>query len=194
VLASITRFLETKLKLRVNREKSASAHVSQRKFLGYRLLSKGKLGIAPKSLERAKERIREITRRNRGVSLERMISELNSFTSGWVTYFRLAQAKSHMQRLDERIRRKLRCVKLKQLKKRRGSMARFFISRGVDTDAAKMTGASGKGWWRLSGTRAAAQSMSLTWFDQMGLQSLSARYLQLNGNETAACDNARAVV
>lgn len=70
-----------------------------------RLSGKGWLGIAPNSFERVKERIREITRRNRWVSVERMIWELNSFTSGWVTYFRLAQAKDHMQRLDEWTRR-----------------------------------------------------------------------------------------
>ena len=84
VMASLTRFVEKRLRLRVNRTKSAVAHVSERKFLGYRLLAGGRLTIAPASLERAKDRIREITRRNRGISLERMISELNSFLTGWV--------------------------------------------------------------------------------------------------------------
>src|SRR5207244_6960818 len=70
---SVTKFLEAKLKLRVNREKSAVARVEERKFLGYRLLSDGRLGIAPTSLERAKARIRRITGRNRGISFGRMI-------------------------------------------------------------------------------------------------------------------------
>jgi RNA-directed DNA polymerase len=70
VLTSVTRFLEQKLKLRVNRDKSAVAFVSERKFLGHRLLSGGRLGIAPQSLERARGRLRQITRRNRGVSIE----------------------------------------------------------------------------------------------------------------------------
>ncbi|HTE19494.1 MAG TPA: group II intron reverse transcriptase/maturase, partial [Armatimonadota bacterium] len=118
VLASVTRFLEERLRLRVNRTKSAVAQVSERKFLGHRLLTGGRLSIAPQSLERAKARIREITRRNRGVSIHRMISELNSFLSGWVTYFRFASGKAHLQRLDEWVRRKLRCVRLKQ--RRRG--------------------------------------------------------------------------
>jgi RNA-directed DNA polymerase len=89
VIASVTRFLEEGLRLRVNREKSAVAYVEERQFLGYRLLRDGRLGIAPRSLERVKRRIREITRRNRGVSLERMIRELNSYLTGWVTYFSL---------------------------------------------------------------------------------------------------------
>ena len=70
------------------------------------LLAGGRLTIAPESLKRVKDRIREITRRKRGVSLEWMISELNSHLSGWVTYFRYASAKAHLQRLDEWIRRK----------------------------------------------------------------------------------------
>jgi len=79
VMESVTRFLEGKLKLRVNREKSAVAPVGERKFLGHRLLLNGKLGISPKSVQRAKEKIRQITRRNRGVSLAQVIVELNRF-------------------------------------------------------------------------------------------------------------------
>ena len=117
VLASITHFLEKKLKLRVNRDKSAVAFVRERKFLGHRLLPGGGLGIAPQSLERAKERVRQITRRNRGVSLREVIDELNQFLTGWVAYYRHAACKSHLQRMDEWIRRKLRCLRLKQRKR-----------------------------------------------------------------------------
>src|SRR6476619_383136 len=90
VMESVTRFLEGKLKLRVNREKSAVAPVGERKFLGHRLLLNGKLGIAPKSIQRAKERIRQITGRNRGISLAQVIVELNLFLIGWLTYYRYA--------------------------------------------------------------------------------------------------------
>ena len=117
VLASLTRFLEGVLRLRVNRDKSAVAYIEERKFLGYRLLSGGRLGIAPKSLDRAKDRIRQITRRNRGVSVGQMTSELNSFLTGWVTYFRHAACKSALRDTDEWLRRKLRCVRLKQCKR-----------------------------------------------------------------------------
>src|SRR5690606_7153349 len=117
-------FLEGKLKLRVNREKSAVAHVSERKFLGYRLLAGGKRTIAPQSIARAKERIRQITRRNRGVRFERVVGELNSFTTGWVTYFRHAEAKSVLSELDKWLRSKLRCLRLKQ-RKRAKSIATY---------------------------------------------------------------------
>ena len=96
-MKSITRFLETELRLRVNQAKSAVAHVQERKFLGYRLLTGGRLGIAPASLKRVKERIRQITRRNRGVSMERVIRDLNEYLTGWVTYFRYARCRERNQ-------------------------------------------------------------------------------------------------
>ena len=100
-----------------NKQKSAVAPVWERSFLGHRLLPEGVLGIAPKSLSRAKERLRRITRRNRGIALERMVSEINSFTTGWVTYFRHAACKGALRGLDGWLRRKLRCVRLKQCKR-----------------------------------------------------------------------------
>ena len=178
VMASVTAFVEKRLRLRVNRNKSAVAHVSERKFLGYRLLSGGKLGIAPKSLARAKGRIRQITRRNRGVSLERMIGELNSFLRGWVAYYRHAACKSHLQRLDEWIRRKLRCVRLKQ-RKRAKPIADFLRTLGVPEWRAWILAMSGKGWWRLSGSPQAAEAMTLAWFKNQGLVCLTERYAML---------------
>ena len=178
VMASLTRFVEKRLRLRVNRTKSAVAHVSERKFLGYRLLAGGRLSIAPASLKRAKERIREITRRNRGISLERMISELNSFLTGWVTYFRYASAKTHLQRLDEWIRRKLRCMRLKQRKRGR-SVTAFLVSLGVPQWRARVLGGSGRGWWRMAGSPPATEAMSIQWFRDQKLVSLTERYLAL---------------
>lgn len=181
VMASVCRFLEAKLRLRVNREKSAVARVEERKFLGYRLLSDGRLGIASKSLERAKCRIREITRRNRGISLERMIGELNSFTVGWVTYFRHAAMKSHLVELDGWVRRKLRCVRVKQCKRVK-PMADFFVRQGVSLRSAWCTALSGKGWWRRSGTPTATQSMPNSWLEKLGLVSLVGRYESLQAS------------
>lgn len=181
VMASVCQFLEVGLKLRVNREKSALARVEERKFLGYRLLSDGRLGIAPKSLEQAKDRIREISRRNRGISLERMIVELNSFLTGWVTYFRLAAMKSHLVALDGWVRRKLRCVRLKQCKRVK-PMVDFFVRQGVSLRSAWCTALSGKGWWRKSGTPVANQSMPSGWWDGLGLVNLVDRWLSLQAS------------
>ena len=119
VMASVTSFLEDRLRLKVNRQKSAVAPVGERQFLGHRLGRGGTLGIGRKSLARAKDRLREITRRNRGdCSLERMIEQANRFTVGWVTYYRHAQCKSALRDLDGWLRRKLRCVELKRCQAR----------------------------------------------------------------------------
>jgi RNA-directed DNA polymerase len=178
VLSSVTRFLEEELRLQVNQEKSAAAPVQERQFLGYRILWDGRLAIAPRSLERAKRRIRQITRRNRGISLEQMMGELNSYLTGWVTYFRYAACKTHLQRLDEWIRRKLRCVRLKQ-RKRAKSIADFLQSLGVPEWSAWILALSGKGWWRKAGAPQANQAMSIAWFKAQGLVSLSDRYAEL---------------
>jgi RNA-directed DNA polymerase len=179
VMLSVTNFLENRLRLRVNRGKSAVARPAERKFLGYRILAGGRLTIAPKSLMSAKSRIRQITRRTRGRSLPTVIRELNQFTTGWVAYFRLAAAKNPLGSLDEWIRRRLRCIRLKHLKRVR-SIATFLLQRGIKRDHAWATAASGKGWWRLAKTPATHRAMNLDWFQDQGLRSLLDRYTQLN--------------
>ena len=178
VLASVTQFLEGVLRLRVNQEKSAVAPSEERKFLGHRLLRGGTLGIAPKSLERAKARIREITARSRGISFERMIRELNSFLTGWVTYFRYAACKTHLLALDGWIRRKLRCVRLKQCKRTK-TIADCLSRLGVPTWNAWRTALSGKGWWRLAGSPCVTHAMTDQWFQSSGLVNLVQRYVLL---------------
>jgi RNA-directed DNA polymerase len=177
VLASVTTFLEGRLKLRVNRTKSAVSPVQGRKFLGYRLLADGTLIIAPQSLDRARDRIRGITRRNRGVSFEEMVRQLNSFLTGWVTYFRYAKAKSTLDHLGSWVRRKLRCVRLKQ-RKRAKSITDFLHGLGVPWDRCWTTAACGKGWWRMAHTPAAQQGMSNAWFQAQGLVNPLDWYLQ----------------
>jgi RNA-directed DNA polymerase len=177
-MASVTKFLEKKLKLRVNREKSAVGPFWERKFLGYRLLPYGGLGIAPKSIKRMKERVRKITRRNRGVSLAVMIRELNEFLIGWVTYFRHAKCKSQLRELDGWIRRKLRCVILKQCKGTK-AIADFLRKLGIRENQAWMLALSGKGWWRLSKTPQTNIAMSPSWFEKQKLVSLTSRFLSL---------------
>src|SRR5262245_22190336 len=178
VLASVTVFLEGRLKLRVNRTKSAVAPVQERKFLGHRLLADGTLIIAPQSLDRARDRIRDITRRNRGVSFEEMVRQLNSFLTGWVTYFRYAKAKSALTELGGWVRRKLRCVRLKQ-RKRAKSITDFLHGLGVPWDRCWTTAASGKGWWRLAHSPARQQGMDNAWFKRQGLVNPLDWYLQL---------------
>ena len=175
VFASVTTLLETKLKLQVNRDKSAVAAVNERQFLGHRLMLDGNLTVAPGSLKRAKDRIGQMTRRNRGSSFECVLGEVNSFTTGWVTYFRHARCSGLLRNLEGWIRRKLRCYRLKQCKRAK-TIAKFLQKLGVSWNQSWTTAACGKGWWRISGTPSAHHGMSNDWFERLGFASLSVRY------------------
>lgn len=178
VMASVTRFLEKRLRLRINREKSAVDYVGNRKFLGYRILGGKGLGVHPKSVNRLKDKVRVITRRNRGRKLEVVVKELNQLLRGWLGYFRLGMVKTLLPELDQWVRRKLRCYRLKQLKRAK-TIADFLMSRGVSSDDSWMLGGSGKGWWRLSKTRQLHRAMGFDWFSEIGLHNLSDHYARL---------------
>jgi RNA-directed DNA polymerase len=179
VMASVTAFLEGKLRLCVNQKKSAVALVGDRSFLGHRLGNRGSLAISPTSLARMKDRLRKTTRRNRGIALATMIAQVNAFTTGWVTYYRYAQAQATLARLDSWLRRKLRCVRLKQCKRKR-SIANFLQECGVPITRAWQLAGSGKGWWRLTGSPPAAEAMTNAWFERKGLVGLAKHHLALN--------------
>ena len=178
VMASVTNFLERKLRLRINREKSAVAPVAERKFLGHRLFGQGRLGLAPHSLERVKARVREITGRKRGIAFERVVHELNAYLTGWVTYFRYAECVTQLRNLDAWIRRKLRCLRLTQ-RKRPKAIGSFLRSRGVPKWRAKLLALSGKGWWRKARSPQATEAMPNAWFKEYNLVSLTERYAAL---------------
>lgn len=180
VMASVTSFLEDRLKLKVNRQKSAVAPVGERQFLGHRLGRGGTLGIGRKSLARAKDRLREITRRNRGdCSLARMIEQANGFLTGWVTYYRHAQCKGTLRELDGWLRRKLRCVQLKRCKSVR-TMIDFLTGNGVRRADAFKLASSGKGWWRLTDSQPPKRAMPVAWFDALGLTAMADCHAALN--------------
>ena len=145
--------------------------------------AEGDLGIAPTSLHRAKDRLRQITKRNRAISLEQMIGEANSFLSGWVTYFRYAHAHSQLRGLDGWLRRKLRCVRLKHCKQPAG-LRRFLCQHGVSPRPARELASSGRGWWCLANSLQAKIAMNIAWFDQLGLINLTARHAALNAQGT----------
>lgn len=193
VLQSMKQFLLKRLKLKVNEIKSGSASVDERQFLGYRLLRDGKLVIAKQSIDRVKDKIRALTQRNRGVSLEDVISELNEKLRGWVNYFRLTEWPSELRKLEEWIRRKLRCYRLKQ-RKRNWSITTFLMNLGVPGKQAWQLGKSGRGWWRLSRTPQVHQAMSKQWFKEQGLINLVQQRVVKPVTETAVCDIARTVV
>jgi RNA-directed DNA polymerase len=151
----------------------------RRQFLGYRLGTGGTLGIAPKSLQRSKARLRQITKRNRAVSLGQMVDEANAYLTGWVTYFRHARSHSELRGLDGWLRRKLRCVRLKQCKQPAG-LRRFLRRYGFAPWQARELASSGRGWWCLVNAPQAKLAMRIAWFDAPGLVNLSVRHTALN--------------
>lgn len=178
VFKSIKQFLETKLKLKINERKSAVALADERKFLGYRVQLEGRLTLAPETMRRVKDKVRELTGRNRGRSFEMVIKELNVYLLGWLNYYKLVEGHSVWRGLDSWIRRKLRCYKLKQ-KKGGSTIANYLIELGVSAHEARQIGSSGKGWWRLSHTRAVNRALNNEWFKSQGLVSLEEKWAQL---------------
>jgi RNA-directed DNA polymerase len=132
--------------------------------------------VSTESIKRVKETIRKVTRRTRGIAFEAIINELNQKLVGWVRYFKLAEAQSLMQSLDKRIRRKLRCYKLKQMKRAR-TIASFLISRHIANQRAWQAAASGKGPWRISASWQLHKAMGNGWLEIQGLKSLEKIYL-----------------
>jgi RNA-directed DNA polymerase len=176
VMTSATEFLEQRLKLKVNRQKSAVGQVRERKFLGHRLLTGGELGVAPQSQERLKDTLRELTGRSAGQKLSEVIEQVNQKFTGWIQYFRMARMKGLMQDIGQWLRRRIRCLRLKQCK-RAHAMARFLMSQGESEPSAWMLALSGKGWWRLADTPQANRAMNLRWFKDTGLLDPEAVYL-----------------
>lgn len=174
VMASVRKFLEKKLRLKVNEKKSKVAMAEECKFLGYRLLNDGRLVIANESVNRLKDKIRQVTKRNRGRKLEEVVIQLNRQLQGWIAYYCMTEWPSQLTGLDSWIRRKLRCYRLKQ-KKRSYPIAKYLISLGVKPHSAWNTAKSSKGWWRLSKTPALHQAMNNEWFDKLGLVNLYKR-------------------
>lgn len=178
VMARITKFLEEKLRLKINREKSQVSLVGNRKFLGYTIMNRGSLAIAHSSIKRFKEKVIKITGRNRGVEIEQVMRELKVLIPGWVRFFRFAKAKELLNDLDKWIRRKLRCYRLKQWK-RTYTKVKALIAMGVSERQAWNLALSGKGLWRLSATQQMNQAMDNKWFEKNGLVSLEKIYLGL---------------
>jgi RNA-directed DNA polymerase len=173
VMDSVSSFITSKLKLRVNGEKSAVARPWQRKFLGFSFTNgqQPKRRIAPKAMSRFKQRVRELTRRTRGVSIQRMVSELAVYLNGWRSYFGFCQTPSVLAELDGWVRRRLRCLLWKQWKRGRTRYARL-RSRTVGVQLAARTAGSSHGPWRLAASPALSIALPDAYFASLGLSQL----------------------
>jgi RNA-directed DNA polymerase len=176
VMGSIERFITTKLKLKVNQQKSAVARPWERKFLGFSFTwnREPKRRIAPKAVLRFKQRVRELTCRTKGVSIERMAEELAQYLRGWIGYFGRCQTPSVLQGLEEWTRRRLRSVIWKQWK--RGTV-RFaeLRKRGVGKDLAAQTAGSAHGPWRMANSPALTIALPNAYFNSLGIPRLTGK-------------------
>ncbi|PYY05529.1 MAG: group II intron reverse transcriptase/maturase [Acidobacteria bacterium] len=176
VMESVTRFIMHRLKLKVNQAKSAVARPWQRKFLGFSFTSERepRRRIAPKAIARFKERIREQTRRTRGISLQQMVKEIATYLRGWLGYFGDCQTPSVLHDLETWVRRRLRSVVWKQWKRGR-TRFRELRKRGVSKDLAAQTAGSPHGPWRLANSPALAIALPNAYFAELGLLPLVVR-------------------
>lgn len=179
VMASIREFLEKKLKLKVNEEKSQVARPWKRKFLGYTVTcGKPRIKIAKKAIDRMKEKVRDKLRQGRGNSLKNTVKGLKPLLKGWINYFKLTEVNGPLEELDMWIRRKLRRIIWKHLKKPRARM-KALIKRGVREEEAKNSAQTQKGPWRSSKTRAMHIAYPNSYFEKLGLVSLLKERLSL---------------
>jgi RNA-directed DNA polymerase len=176
VMESVTGFITRRLKLKVNQAKSAVARPGQRKFLGFSFTSERepRRRIAPKAIVRFKERIREQTRRTRGISLAKMVNELATYLRGWLGYFGDCQTPSVLQRLEAWLRRRLRSVVWKQWKQGR-TRFRELRKRGVSRDLAAQTAGSPHGPWRIAQSPALTMALPNAYFAGLGLPPMIVR-------------------
>jgi len=171
VKASVTRFLERRLKLKVNEAKSAVDWPSNRKFLGF-TFTRGRVArrkVSEKALLAFKAKVREVTSRTRGRTMRQIMKELRTYIRGWRGYYGFAEVTSPLRDLDKWIRRRLRCYHWKQWG-RKGY--RELRKRGISRDLAWNTAKSAHGPWRLSASPALAIALPARYFVALGLPSL----------------------
>jgi RNA-directed DNA polymerase len=181
VMDSIERFLAKRLRLRVNRQKSAVDKPQKRKFLGFSftLGRKLKVKLSDKALKNAKHRVKQITRRSRGIPLLQVVKELNRFLTGWLGYYRLIETPTVLRDLDSWIRRRLRCFVMKQWIKSCHTRYKGLRALGVSDYQARCVASSRKGPWAMSNMKPAKLAMPNRFFAERGLLSLLDRYAAL---------------
>ena len=179
-LASVKRFLEKRLRLRVNEKKSAVDRTQRRQFLGYTISSgaKPKLWLSRKARERLRAKLRLFFRRARGRAVDQSIDDLNVMLRGWVAYYRLVEAPTPLKTLSQWIRRKLRCVIWRQWKTERTRYRRL-CALGMDTRHAYFLAYGNSGPWRSSGSRTLSYALPNRLFGRLGLIDLYQEHQRL---------------
>lgn len=178
VLDGVTDLVERRLKLTVNREKSSIRTAVTATLLGFGFFfSAGgiKIRVAPKAIQRLKQRLRGLTRRSWGVSMDDRLDVLNRFTGGWMGYFRLADTPGVFGRLDQWLRRRMRQIRWKEWKtpaNKRHNLRRL----GASDEQARTLAGSSKGYWRIARTRTLHRTLSNAYWDDLGMVTLTQRW------------------
>jgi RNA-directed DNA polymerase len=177
VMNAITLFIEKKLKLKVNRAKSAVDRPWKRKFLGFSFThhKEPKVRISPSSIKRFKKKVRELTSRRWSIAMEHRIRELNKYLVGWMSYYSLAQTRTIIAGLEKWLSRRLRMICWKEWKNPR-TRVRNLNSLGVRKDKAYEWGNSRKGYWRIAKSPILHKTLGKAYWLSRGLKSLTARY------------------
>jgi len=170
VMASITRFLGKKLRLKVNESKSAVARAGTRQFLGFCFTARRRR-VSPKAKGRFKKRVRELTRRTKSMRIEVMVERLARYLKGWRAYFGFAETPTEFHHLDAWIRRRLRCVIWKQWKRSK-TRHRNLRRLGLGHPLAHMTAGSNRGPWAMSRSKGLQIAIRNAHFDLLGLPRL----------------------
>ncbi|WP_245321761.1 group II intron reverse transcriptase/maturase [Bradyrhizobium sp. LTSPM299] len=181
VMASITRFLTGRLRLKVNAAKSAVDRPWVRTFLGFTMTAhqQPRLRVAVKSVKRLRSKLRTTLRQGRGRTLASTVKTLTPILRGWLQYFRLAEAKGVFEELDGWMRRKLRCVLWRQWKRPRTRLRRL-MQRGLDPERAWRSASNGRGPWWNAGASHMNDAYRAAFFAQLGLPSLIGLHRHLN--------------
>ncbi|MBU8909025.1 group II intron maturase-specific domain-containing protein [Desertibacillus haloalkaliphilus] len=176
-MESITSFIENKLKLKVNREKSSVDRPWKRKFLGFSFTvgREPKIRIAKESINRLKQRIRELTSRRHSIEMSKRLRKLNRFLTGWLVYYQLIDTPSVLAKLDAWIRRRLRMIRWKEWKTI-SARKRNLIKQGISKARAWEWANSRKGYWRIAQSPIMNRALGDQYWSNQGLISLAERY------------------
>jgi RNA-directed DNA polymerase len=179
VMESLKRFIEGTLKLVVNETKSQTAPLKQCAFLGFQIGTRGKVVWTAKVMERFKDRVKEITRRNRGHHVSEVITELKRYVVGWMNYFGISHTYKEVMELDQWIRRRVRLYYWKQWKNPR-TRRRRLIALGISPEEVKLASRSRKGYWRMSGNSIVQRAMTKQWLKEQGVPELRSRWIDIH--------------
>ncbi len=182
VFESVCGVIERRLKLKVNREKSSIRHAAQATLLGFGFFFDGPrvgIRIAPKAIQRLKDQLRMLTRRRWSVSMDYRIGRLNRLITGWVAYFRLAERVSVLGKLDGWLRRRLRQIRWKEWKTTAAKRHNLRIRGISESEARKWAGVSRR-YWRVAGSQILQVSLPNSYWNHLGLKTLSQTWQRLN--------------